>query len=172
MNKLRKIFISFMCIGLIALKKKIKVDTGFRLNSKGNISWGEKNSFGKNCGIYVGTNASLVIGPNTSFQDRCHINCLKNIIIGANCIISWDVEILDTDFHQIKYDSHSVLKEKDVYISNNVWIGARAIILKGVTIGENSVIAAGSVVTKSFPSNSLIAGNPAKLVKNIRGWEL
>ena len=104
------------------------------------------------------------------------------IEIGSHCLISWNVGIADSDFHPLEpaqrlIDAQALapffknrpprpkLKTAPVKIADNVWIGMNAVILKGVTIGENSVVAAGSVVTKSVPPNTVVAGNPATVVK-------
>src|SRR5947208_16462998 len=105
-----------------------------------------------------------------------------NIQIGSYCIVSWNVGIADSDFHPLEpaqrlIDAQALapyfknrpprpkLTTAPVMIADNVWIGMNAVILKGVTIGENSVVAAGSVVTKSVESNTVVAGNPAVVVK-------
>ena len=102
--------------------------------------------------------------------------------IGSHCLISWGVGIADSDFHPLEpaqrlIDSQALapffkdrpprpkLKTAPVRIGDNVWIGMNAVILKGVTIGENSVVAAGAVVTKSVPANTIVAGNPAVVKK-------
>jgi acetyltransferase-like isoleucine patch superfamily enzyme len=107
------------------------------------------------------------------------------IEIGSHCLISWNVGIADSDFHPLEpaqrlIDAQALapffkdrpqrpkLRTAPVIISDNVWIGMNATILKGVTIGENSVVAAGSVVTKSVLSNTVVAGNPAMVVKKFR----
>jgi acetyltransferase-like isoleucine patch superfamily enzyme len=75
--------------------------------------------------------------------------------------------------HEILYaeDKHPARPlQSAVRIGNHVWIGAQAIILKGVTIGENSVVAAGAIVTKDVPPFTLVAGAPAKIVRKIAGW--
>ena len=107
------------------------------------------------------------------------------IEIGSYCLISWNVGIADSDFHPIeprsatRTPSPSPPSYKDrpprppirtapVRIADHVWIGMNAVILKGVTIGENSVVAAGSVVAKSVPANTIVAGNPAVVVKTSR----
>ena len=75
--------------------------------------------------------------------------------------------ITDSDWHGIYDRTEVVGSPKEVMLEKNVWIGDSAIVCKGVTIGENSIIGAGSVVTKDVPKNSVYAGNPAKLVKEL-----
>jgi NDP-sugar pyrophosphorylase family protein len=75
--------------------------------------------------------------------------------------------VTDSDWHTI-YDRNARDPEpRPVHIGNNVWIGDHATVLKGVTIGDNSVVGAGAVVTQSVPANVVVAGNPAKIVKHL-----
>ena len=94
--------------------------------------------------------------------------CSNSIIIGNDCAISHDVTIMDSDFHNIDYANHE--KSAPVNIGNHVWIGSRAMILKGVTIGDGAIIGAGSVVTKDVPTKSIVAGVPAKVIKENIEW--
>lgn len=96
------------------------------------------------------------------------IRCFESITIGAGAKISHDVTIMDGDGHYIEYDGYKPVKP--IVIENHVWIGTKAIILKGVTIGEGAIVAAGSVVTKNVPPYSLVAGNPAKVIKENIRW--
>ncbi|MBV9008366.1 MAG: acyltransferase [Verrucomicrobia bacterium] len=106
------------------------------------------------------------------------------IEIGSHCLISWNVGIADSDFHPLApvqrlIDAKALapyyanrpprpkLETAPVIIHDNVWIGMSAVILKGVSIGENSVVAAGAVVTRNVPPNCVVAGNPAQLVKKL-----
>ncbi|WP_281277633.1 acyltransferase [Leptospira idonii] len=96
----------------------------------------------------------------------------KTISIGDGTIIAANVCIMDSDFHSIfppenRLTNPGLELDSDVIIGKNVWIGTRAVILKGVTIGDNSVIAAGSVVTRSIPENSIAGGVPATVKKSI-----
>ena len=132
-------------------------------------------SFGSHIGLAVigeshQMSAVLQIGDHTHIQDRTHINCYQSITIGHHCAISWDVEILDTDVHRILLDHGPIVPTKPVTIGNHVWIGTRAIILKGVTIGDDAVVAAGSVVTSDVPPATLVGGNPARIIRSINGW--
>ncbi len=92
--------------------------------------------------------------------------CKDNVTIGSDCAISWDVTIMDTDYHSIEGNSDTA----SVTIGNKVWIGCKATILKGVTIGDGAVIAAGALVTRDVPPNSVVAGVPAKVVKSNIHW--
>ena len=95
-----------------------------------------------------------------------------SVIIGSRCLIGADVMIVDTDFHPImvkdrRYKGPADSLSAPVVIQDDVFIGARSIILKGVTVGFGSVIGAGSVVTSDVRPNTVVAGNPAKWIKNI-----
>lgn len=120
--------------------------------------------------IEVRKNANLLIGENVGIT-LTTIECFNRITIGDGVRIGFGVHILDTDFHSIDPDirlsSHDVAKTAPISIEKNVFIGAHSVILKGVTIGEGSVIGAGSIVTKSIPSHSVAAGNPAKVIYKI-----
>ena len=105
------------------------------------------------------SNAAIVAMDQIEIED--------DVMIGANC------KIYDHDFHSVFYEERMKpgdvgVKSKPVKIKKGAFIGAHTIILKGVTIGEKSVVGAGSVVTKSVPANEIWAGNPAKFVKTIQ----
>ena len=116
--------------------------------------------------------ALLRIGVDSGIAARTKINVTHSVIIGNHCSIGWDCDIMDTSFHRVNYanqDSGPITAP--VVIEDNVWIGIHCIILKGVTIGRNSVIGAGSVVVKGIPPNVFAAGTPAKVLKEITGWD-
>ena len=110
----------------------------------------------------------IEIGNNTYIGDRTEIHSGESVKIGNNVNVAWDCNILDRDYHG--FESETEIK-KSVTICDNVWIGCRCTVLKGVTIGEGSVVAAGSVVTKDVPEKCLVAGNPAKIIKENVWWK-
>jgi acetyltransferase-like isoleucine patch superfamily enzyme len=133
------------------------------------------------CSFAIGENGCCTIGDFTLLNGAL-IMADERIDIGSHCLVSWNVGIADSDFHPLEpaqrlIDAQALapyfkdrpprpqLKPAPVKIGNNVWIGMNAVILKGVVIGDNSVVAAGSVVTKSIPANTIVAGNPAVVVK-------
>jgi acetyltransferase-like isoleucine patch superfamily enzyme len=116
--------------------------------------------------ISVNKEAKLWIGDNVFFNYGLDIGCTKSIRIGSNTIIGPMVNIIDTNFHPVDIEDQS--RSKEIVISNNVWIGRGAVILPGVTIGQNSVIAAGSIVTRDIPANVLAGGTPAKVIREIK----
>lgn len=114
--------------------------------------------------------ASLTIGRNSYMNDSL-IQCAGQITIGDDCAIAGDVLIQDTDFHPMldeKGEERSYVKP--INIGNHVWICAKATILKGVTIGDGSVVAAGAVVTRDVPPRCLVGGNPARIIRQNIDW--
>lgn len=139
-------------------------------NSK--VLFGEGVCIGGGTLLFIKTGAHFEIGDNTYFTSDVHIECKNNIKIGDNCAVSWGVTILDDDHHEIVYDAEDrITKPSEVYIGDKVWIGCNVTILKGTRIGNNCVIAAGSVVNGNFPNNSLIGGNPSKVIKENIDWK-
>jgi acetyltransferase-like isoleucine patch superfamily enzyme len=129
------------------------------ITNHGRLVFLDHCDIGKGVRIFIGNNAKLRVGGNTFFTGNCLIYCSQEVNIGKNCAISWGVQILDTNFHQIK--NNDSIKNK-VVIGDNCWIGSNVSILPGVTIAENCVVAANSVLTMSFLSpGTLIAGVPA-----------
>ncbi|MCK5617225.1 acyltransferase [Candidatus Pacearchaeota archaeon] len=113
--------------------------------------------------------AVITIGAN-SFINGTQFGCRKKITVGEYAILG-DARIFDTDFHSIfpnRWTKDAVVKSAPIEIGKNVWIGAAAAVLKGVTIGDNSVAGFGAVVIKDVPSNCVVAGNPAKIVRNLK----
>ena len=121
--------------------------------------------------IQIFDNGKLTLGRSYINSDTL-IACRKNIVIGDGVMIARGVKIYDTDYHNILDAQNNILNpDADVIINNHVWIGVNAIILKGVTIGEGSIVAAGSVVTRDVPSRCMVAGNPARVIRENVIWK-
>ncbi|GAB6154999.1 hypothetical protein JCM17380_37500 [Desulfosporosinus burensis] len=127
----------------------------------------------------VGTNPSIEhnfhcdlgynirVGDNFYAGYNCSILDIAEVRIGNNCMIGPNVGIYTTGHSIEPKDRNKSGYAIPIVIGNDVWIGGSCVILAGVTIGDNSIIAAGSIVTKNVPSNSIVAGNPAKILKYI-----
>lgn len=147
----------------------IKIGVNFSCNNKFS-----SNSIGliQPCFFNVSQNALLEIGDNVGISGST-IRVSEKVTIGNHTIIGSGCLITDTDAHPIKIkdrskrDWYKYTVSKPITIGNNVFIGARSIILKGVTIGDGAVIGAGSVVSRDVQSNTIVAGNPAVVVRNI-----
>ncbi len=135
---------SFHCEGVVSLQRGVRV-----VVDGGRLSIGH------------GTNVN---GIGTK------ILCQQEISIGEFCTFSWDVQVLDNDFHAITVDGVEQPSVAPVRIGDRVWVGTRAVVLKGVTIGDGAVIAAGAVVTKDVPAGAVVAGVPAKVVGRADSW--
>lgn len=128
--------------------RDVRVMDGVQLDKPSMLTMGDRVSINRGTvlnsggGITIGNN--VMIGPNVIVYSQNH---------AYSCP---DVPFIDQGYNY-----------KPVIIGNNVWIGASAIVLPGVTVGENSVIAAGSVVTKSIEPGSLVGGNPARVIKKV-----
>ena len=115
--------------------------------------------------------AKINIGNNVGISGAT-IYARKSISIGDNTLIGGNVKVFDNDFHPIEVEARNMddkdaIGTREVVIGKNCFIGCNALILKGTKIGDGSVIGAGSVVSGEFPSNVVIGGNPAKIIKNL-----
>lgn len=151
-----------------------------RESTKEDIILGEDVGFFDGCSILSSCHGKIVIGDHVRFQRNIRLYCVEKIVIGDYTAVSSNVCITDNNNHPVnpefrqfmrttphKSDARSWIHSdhKPVIIGKNCWIGENSRIQKGVTIGDNSIIAACSVVTKDVPANSIAAGNPAKIVK-------
>ncbi len=111
-------------------------------------------------------NASISIGNNCRING-CYIHAQKSIKIGNNCVIAAGTNIIDSNGHELCSEDRTKGRDnpKNIIIGNNVWIGLNCIILKGSIIGDNSVVAAGTVVKGTFPKNSLISNGVVETIR-------
>ena len=144
----------WQCSGTVIFDGSTSIGSGTKLsiNRQGTINFGDK--------FCVTGNSSII--------------CSKKITFGKECLLSWDILIMDTDFHNI-YNEQKVLvnTSKSIHIGNHVWIGCRNIILKGVNIADNVVIAAGSKITKNVNQSDCIVGGQdmQTVIKDKIYWE-
>lgn len=122
----------------------------------------------ENCAFFPGVHlecwngAVIRIGNGTYLNRNTEVVAARSVTIGRDCKIARDVIIMDTDQHALP---NGDLIAGPVVIEDGVWIGARAIVLKGVTIGHDAVIGAGSVVTRDIPPRAVVAGVPARILR-------
>lgn len=146
---------------------KITIGANFRANSGKN-----NNPIGGDTILRVITKpgAQLNIGNNVGISNST-LFCTQKIVIEDSVLIGGGCRIWDTDFHSIdpiiRANKEDEGISKPIIIKKNAFIGGGSVILKGVTIGENSIIATGSVLTKIVPKNQLWGGNPAKFIRNL-----
>ena len=127
-------------------------------------------------------NSRIELGNNVFVGGQTILDCLQEINVSDNVLISYECILSDHDSHSIESEKRemdlyryqnkemnwSQVRSKPITIKKNAWIGMRSIILKGVTVGEGSIVAAGSVVTKDVPDYTLVAGNPAIIKKKLK----
>lgn len=160
--------------GIIALNcnklKGSKREALLKMNRGSTITVNGKFNVYYDCDIAVFEGGRLTLGGGY-MNSGAQIRCSESITIGDDATIARNVIIMDSDYHNIEFeDGIKNAQSAPVYIGNHVWIGTNAIILKGVTIGDNTVIAAGAVVTKDIPANCIAGGVPAKVLKENVKW--
>lgn len=139
-----------------------------QLHLRGELLVGSRVTFRNERGrsaIGVNKGARLAIGERTLINTGTNIQAHVDISIGAHCLIGEGVEIQDSNYHEV--DEKAGVKQAAITLGRNVWIGNRAVVLPGVTIGDHSVVAAGAIVTKDVPARSVVAGNPARVVRQL-----
>ena len=143
-------------------------------NNKLNI--GNNVVIGKDCSFWMeGNNLSISIGDDVTMTSSVHLLCQEcdnKIVIGKDCMFANHISIRTSDSHPI-YDTVSNQRTnhaKDVVVGEHVWIAPQVVIMKGVTIGSNSIIGTNTIVTKDVPDSCLAVGAPAKVVKKSIMW--
>ena len=170
---------------LLIISRKLEFDGSFPkcfqytgITGIGKVEIGEDCMFGsRSGGFHRGgkiefqarfKDASIVIGANVQTNNNIFICAGNRIKIGDNTLIGQNVTIMDFEAHGIDPDKRRQVGEiGQVIVGENVWIGNNVTILKNTKIGDNSIVATGSIVTHSFPANVIIGGVPAKIIRNI-----
>lgn len=121
----------------------------------------------------LGDNSSIHIGKNSIIGHGCYLSAKegKKLLIEEECMLSRNIKLMTSDGHYIYQNNEIINFGNDVTINRNVWLADNVTVLKGVTVGENSVVAINATVTKSIPPSSIAAGNPAKIVKENVLWK-
>jgi acetyltransferase-like isoleucine patch superfamily enzyme len=152
------------------------MDTLPYINGKGRIVLGERVRLGGKIDIIFSNRLyepELIVGDDTFIGHACSINAARSVRIGRHCLIAGSVRLADFDGHPIDADRRRGKEPtppegiRPIVIGDDVWIGSSALILKGVTVGDRSIVAAGAVVTRDVPSDVVVAGNPARVVKHL-----
>ncbi|MEP6492863.1 MAG: acyltransferase [bacterium] len=147
------------------------------IGGDGRIIIGDNVRIGPLCswdiGHKVSTGAQLVIGDNVSVNYQNIMSVVTSVHIGARTMLAGGVSIYDNPSHPMSprrrffHEPFDLADCAPVVVGRNCWIGSKSFVLKGVTIGDNSIVAAGSVVTKSVPPNVLVGGAPAKVLRDL-----
>jgi acetyltransferase-like isoleucine patch superfamily enzyme len=148
--------------GRIALGNNLYINSSMRFNPVGGV---------RSVLAIFSENGSIKIGDNTGMSNVV-IGAFERIQIGANVSIGGGAKIFDSDFHSLSFsdrmqDPDTNFLIEPVIINDGAWIGTDVLVLKGVTIGKEAVVGAGSVVIKDVPAREVWAGNPAHFIKNV-----
>ena len=116
--------------------------------------------------FYTDFGKNITVGKNVFINACCHFQDQGGITLGDNCLVGHNV-VFATLNHGFAPEERQSMLPAPIVVGCNVWIGSNSTILQGVTIGDNSIIAAGSVVTKDVPANAIVAGVPARFIRSI-----
>jgi acetyltransferase-like isoleucine patch superfamily enzyme len=136
------------------------------LEPTGRIVLGDRVQFEAGVSLTVGGDATIAIGDRVYINESARIGALTRVEIGARSMLAADVSIMDSNFHTLD----GTVGTAPVIIGERVWLGFRSMVLPGVTIGDGAVIAAGSVVSRDVEAATLVAGNPARVVRRDVDW--
>lgn len=137
---------------------------------KGSVTFKGRASFAE--GFSIRNNGSLVFGDSFGGGKNGFISCTKEVVFGNGILMAWDCTVRDSDGHIVLCDGVPQDPSKAINIGDHVWLAAESTVLKGVSIMRNSIVAYGSIVTKSFDmEGALVGGIPARLIKEGVNWE-
>ncbi len=144
----------------------VRVDGRLIVRNEGKMYIGERVKFRSTvvrCELVTYAGGRLEIGDRTAINYGSSLAAHERIQIGADCLLGPYTNIIDNNYHDI-FNHTRTPPSRPVVIGDAVWIGARVLILPGVTIGDHAVIGAGAVVTESVPARAVVSGNPARIV--------
>ena len=145
--------------------------TVLRMSKGAKIIFNGACDIGHGSRISVQSNAELILGNYFCITAQSTIICARKISFGDRVLISWDVQIMDTDFHKIYENNTRMNFDDEVVVGDDVWINSRSMILKGCVIPTGCVVGAGSVCNKKYEKiNCILAGVPAKVIRENISW--
>lgn len=163
----------------LLLRGRVEFGPNFRCSRKLIIKGPGKVIFGANVNAWTHAECNIIITYNPGVTIKIGSNVRLNgaglqakegITIGDNCIIG-SALLVDTDFHSVEIDRatnpFAKVQSKPITVGNNVWLAGQTVVLKGTTIGDNSVVGFRAVVTQNVPENVVVAGNPARIVRHL-----
>lgn len=122
--------------------------------------------------VEVHRDALLEIGGGTFINPDSRVIVLESVRIGRDCAIAWDVQIMDGDRHFfLDRQGARVRNTAPIVLGDHVWVGARSLVLKGASVGDGAVVGAGAVVTGEVGASTVVAGNPARVIREGVQWE-
>jgi acetyltransferase-like isoleucine patch superfamily enzyme len=137
----------------------------------GTVSFGGKASIGH--GSKLSVRGHLTLGNGFNMTAESTIVCAKDIRFGDDCLLSWDILVMDTDEHPLYDKEHKRINpDKPIIVGNHVWIGCKCVLLKGAEVPDNTVLAAGTLLKSAFSGeNQVVGGNPPSILKRDVHWE-
>ena len=163
---------------MLRIKKNVSIrNSTFNINGSNNLVEIHEGVKIKDVTFWIeGDNNRIIVGAFTTFHGKCQLAACEGtkIQIGDDCMFSHDIYVRTTDSHSIvNMDGNRINHAKDITIGNHVWIGMQSLILKGAVIPDNCVVGARSVISRSkeYVNNSILIGNPAKIIKTGINWD-
>ena len=137
----------------------------------GTVSFGGKSSIGH--GSKLSVRGDLKLGAGFNMTAESTIVCAKEITFGDDCLLAWDVLVMDTDEHPLfDKDNERINPDRPIVVGNHVWIGCKCVLLKGAEVPNDTVLAAGTLLKSAFAGeNQVIGGNPPSILKRDVRWE-
>jgi maltose O-acetyltransferase len=161
----------YRCKGIrFSAGRNFRVDGSLKVRGPGRVVFGNNVTVGMEVTPYTHAPDALIEIGDDSYLNGTRFGCRQLIRVGARAILA-DARILDTDFHPLdpgmRHDPGAPVRTEPIILEENVWIGAAAGLLPGTRIGRNSVVGFGAVCSGDYPANAIIAGNPARVVREL-----
>jgi len=142
----------------------VRIGAGGRLTVHGKVVvW-------RGARILILPGGHLEVGHLTRFNCNASVTCITHLVLGSDSGLGWNSNILDGNLHELTIAGVPRPRVEPIRIGDHVWIGMSVTVLGGVTVGDGAVMAAGSVVSADVPERSIVAGNPARVVRENVSW--